>query len=80
MYAAFAIDLGGVHGSQSQSIDFDARAKELSLEVDRTYSMDIFHAERHMVEARGSAREQNNQESNFRIETSIACFKDVDIY
>ncbi|HEX6242417.1 MAG TPA: fibro-slime domain-containing protein, partial [Polyangiales bacterium] len=56
-------DLGGVHGAQSANVDFDARAAELGLTRGETYPMDIFHAERH------------TSESNFRIETSIACFE-----
>lgn len=57
-----AIDLGGVHGAQSQTLDFDAEAAALGIQVGQTYPLDLFHAERHTVE------------SNFRIETSIACF------
>ena len=62
-----AIDLGGLHTPQMTTINFDQRATELGLVVGETYPMDIFHAERHTVE------------SNFRIETSIACFKPVEI-
>ena len=57
------IDLGGVHVAQSANVDFDARAAELGLTRGQTYAMDIFHAERHTYQ------------SNFRIETSIACFE-----
>lgn len=57
------IDLGGVHVAQSANVDFDARAAELGLVRGQTYPMDIFHAERH------------TWLSNFRIETSIACFE-----
>lgn len=53
-----AIDLGGVHGAQSASIDLDT----LGLVAGTTYPMDIFHAERHTTQ------------STFRIETSIGCF------
>lgn len=60
-----AIDLGGLHTPKEQTIDFDARAEELGLVKGKTYPLDIFHAERHTVE------------SNFRIETSIACFTPV---
>jgi fibro-slime domain-containing protein len=56
-----AIDLGGVHGVQAETIDFDARAAELGIVVGMVYSLDVFHAERHTTE------------SNFRIETSIEC-------
>jgi fibro-slime domain-containing protein len=62
-----AIDLGGLHTPQMMTINFDQRAAELGLTVGETYPMDIFHAERHTVE------------SNFRIETSIACFTPVDL-
>jgi fibro-slime domain-containing protein len=54
-----AIDLGGVHPSQTGSIDLDARAAELGLTKGNTYPLDVFQAERH------------TDESHFRIDTSI---------
>lgn len=60
-----AIDLGGVHARETQTVELDARAEELGIEVGRSYAMDIFHAERH------------TGESNFRIETTIACLEPV---
>jgi len=57
-----ALDLGGVHGVESGTVDFDASAAALGITVGGTYSLDIFHAERH------------TRESNFRLETSIECF------
>ncbi len=50
------IDLGGVHGAMSQSIDLDT----LGLTENDTYDFDLFFAERHTVA------------SNFRMDTSIA--------
>lgn len=55
-----AIDLGGVHGAIEQTVELD----DLGLTVGERYPMDIFHAERH------------TNASNFRIETTIACFMD----
>ncbi len=49
------IDLGGVHGAVSGSVDLD----DLGLAIGNTYTLDVFHAERHTVE------------SNFRIDTTI---------
>jgi fibro-slime domain-containing protein len=63
-----AIDLGGLHQPRMTTINFDQRAAELGLTRGETYPMDIFHAERHTVE------------SNFRIETSIACFTPVTLF
>lgn len=57
-----AIDLGGVHGAQSATIDFDAMAAMLGINVGGTYRFDVFHAERH------------TSESNFRMSTTIDCF------
>ncbi|MEM6788897.1 MAG: fibro-slime domain-containing protein [Myxococcota bacterium] len=62
-----AIDLGGVHGPLSQTIDLDAQAAELGIEIGETYPLDFFFAERHTTM------------SNFRIDTSIACFDEVPI-
>jgi fibro-slime domain-containing protein len=59
------IDLGGVHGAQSQTIDLDAMAGQLGITPGNTYPLDFFFAERH------------TSESNFRIETTIACFTPV---
>jgi fibro-slime domain-containing protein len=49
------IDLGGVHGETSDSVDLDS----LGLTAGEIYSFDLFFAERHTVG------------SNFRIDTSI---------
>jgi fibro-slime domain-containing protein len=59
-----AIDLGGVHGAMSESIDLDARAEELGITPGNVYALDFFFAERH------------TSESNFRIDTTIASFVD----
>lgn len=56
-----ALDLGGVHGVQEDTIDFDAQAADLGIAIDEVYKLDVFHAERH------------TSQSNFRIETSIDC-------
>lgn len=56
-----AIDLGGLHPALSQTLDLDT----LGLSAGSTYSMHIFHAERH------------TEASTFRIETTIACFNPV---
>ncbi|QDU59615.1 tRNA3(Ser)-specific nuclease WapA precursor [Planctomycetes bacterium Pan216] len=49
------VDLGGVHGAASGSVDLDT----LGLTLGETYSFDLFFAERHTTQ------------SNFQIETSI---------
>jgi fibro-slime domain-containing protein len=46
-----AIDLGGVHVAQSETLDLLARAEELGLTAGETYSLDLFHAERHSVDS-----------------------------
>lgn len=60
-----ALDLGSLHGPEQGTIDFDAQAAALGIAVGGTYTMDIFHAERH------------TDGSNFRVTTNIACFTDV---
>ncbi|MDC0722233.1 fibro-slime domain-containing protein [Nannocystis bainbridge] len=49
------IDLGGVHGVASGTVDLD----DLGLQLGDIYNLDVFHAERHTVQ------------SNFRIDTTI---------
>jgi fibro-slime domain-containing protein len=56
------LDLGGVHGVQAATIDFDANAGALGIAIGGTYQLDVFHAERHTTE------------SNFRMTTTIDCF------
>jgi fibro-slime domain-containing protein len=58
-----ALDLGSLHSVEAGTIDFDAQAAELGIEPGGSYSMDIFHAERHTTA------------SNFRFETNISCFR-----
>ncbi len=58
---SLGIDLGGVHGPLNGQIDMDAMAATLDIQVGETYTLDFFFAERH------------TSESNFRIDTTIAC-------
>ena len=58
------IDLGGVHGAMTATIDLDAQAGQLGITPGNIYNLDFFFAERH------------TSESNFRIDTSIASFVD----
>lgn len=60
---ALGIDLGGVHGPMEQTIDLDAFAATAGITPGGVYPLDFFFAERH------------TSESNFRIETTIACIK-----
>ena len=59
IHGKLAIDLGGVHSELSQSVALDDIAADFGLVKGETYPLDVFHAERHVVE------------SNFRIDTSI---------
>ena len=53
------IDLGGIHGQQTETVDLDSRAEELGLTQGESYPLAVFGAERHVVE------------SNFRIDTTM---------
>jgi len=53
-----ALDIGGLHQAVEGTVVMDS----LGLEPGTTYTMDIFHAERHTTE------------SNFRVSTNIECF------
>lgn len=54
-----AIDLGGLHSSQTESVALDEIAGDYGLEVGKTYPLAVFHAERHTTASR------------FRIDTTI---------
>jgi fibro-slime domain-containing protein len=60
-----AVDLGGVHGAQTGSVNLDAAAAALGIAVGGTYDFDLFFAERHTTQ------------SNFRIDTSIRLAQSV---
>ncbi len=45
------IDLGGVHGAESETINLDERAAELGITKGSSYSLDLFQAERHTGES-----------------------------
>lgn len=44
-----AIDLGGAHASQSETLDLAEQAEALDLVEGEVYTLDLFHAERHSV-------------------------------
>lgn len=54
------IDLGGIHSSQSASVELDTVAARLGLVLGEVYDLHFFFAERHTIQ------------SNFTIRTSIA--------
>jgi fibro-slime domain-containing protein len=54
-----AIDLGGLHQVQMDSVNLDGQATALGITKGKVYSLDLFHAERHSVA------------SNFRIDTNL---------
>jgi len=55
-----ALDLGGLHPQVTGTIDLDQAAAMLGITKGGTYSMDLFHAERH------------TDASNFRVDTNFA--------
>jgi len=55
-----AIDLGGVHNPEDQTVTLDQRAEELGITKNNVYPLDLFHAERHP------------SGSNFRVDTNLA--------
>ena len=59
-----AVDIGGVHGQASGSVNLDDQAEHLGLEAGGVYNLTLFFAERHVTE------------SNFRIETTLT-LKDI---
>lgn len=63
-----ALELGGLHGMFAGTIDFDAQAADLGISPGGTYTMDVFHAERH------------TWASDFKIQTNISCFIPVQVH
>jgi len=55
-----AIDLGGLHPPQSDTLDLDAKATELGITPGKDYPLDFFQAERHSTG------------SNFKIQSTLA--------
>jgi fibro-slime domain-containing protein len=58
-----AIDLGGVHSAESQTVNLDKRAADLGIVPGEIFPLALFFAERHTTV------------SSFRIDTTIAEFK-----
>lgn len=54
-----AIDIGGVHGAETATVDLDADANKLGIVKGKTYPLVVFSAERHTTE------------SHFRIDTTV---------
>jgi fibro-slime domain-containing protein len=53
------VDLGGVHGAKSATVDMDLKATEVGIVTGQVYPFDMFQAERH------------TSESNFRADTNL---------
>ena len=62
-----AIDLGGVHGALTGTVNLDQDAVKLGITRGNTYRMDIFHAERH------------TSKSTYHIETTLQCIVNIPI-
>lgn len=60
-----ALDLGGQHEREEATIDFDALSDYLGIEIGKTYTLRLFHAERH------------TSRSAFSFTTSIDCLEVV---
>ena len=60
MNGRLALDLGGVHASQTAEVSLDDIATTHDLQIGQNYPLDLFHAERHLVQ------------SNFSLSTTIA--------
>ena len=60
------IDIGGVHSKIDASVDLDAVASEIGIEIGETYDLDFFFAERHTTQ------------SNFTIETNLLLERNED--
>jgi fibro-slime domain-containing protein len=54
-----AIDLGGIHNQETQTVDLDAEAAQLEITTGNIYDLAVFNAERHTTQ------------SNFRIDTTM---------
>lgn len=59
IHGRLALDLGGLHPPASAKVDLDAVADELGLVLGNSYTLELFHAERH------------SGNSNFRVDTTI---------
>jgi fibro-slime domain-containing protein len=46
-----AVDLGGLHGRETGTVDLDAQAAALGITKGSIYDLDLFHAERHSIES-----------------------------
>jgi fibro-slime domain-containing protein len=55
-----AIDLGGIHNQETQSVNLDQQAATLGITTGNVYPLAVFNAERHTVQ------------SNFRVDTTLA--------
>lgn len=58
--AGVGVNLSGVHTAQEGSIDLDASATDFGLEIGKSYTFDLFQAER------------QPSGSNFRLETTLS--------
>lgn len=56
-----ALDIGGLHTELERTLDLDVEGPKLGLQLNHSYTMRIFHAERH---ATGS---------NFKVKSNIGC-------